>query len=505
MIRVRTAIGCANALAPARIPRQNKPRVNDNRVECIMKRTLKTVALGLCLASLIWTTGCQTTQSDPENARPSAQPRAPKNIIILIADGWGYNHVEAADLYQFGGSGRQAYEGFPVRLGVSTCPLDGTYDPQRAWSEFAYVNENATDSAAAATQIATGVRTYNAAIGVGPDKQRVTNVGERAEEIGRATGVITTVEFSHATPAGFAAHNEARDNYEQIAREMINDSRLDVIMGAGHPWYDDNGTLVAAISQIAAVGENGAITTTGEYQYVGGAETWLRLLVGAAGGDADGDGTADPWSLVQTRGQFQALMAGPTPKRVIGVAEVHGTLNQGRAGDANAAPYAVARTESVPTLAEMTSAALNVLDEDPDGFFLMVEGGAVDWASHGNQTGRMLEEMADFGRAVEAVVEWVERESSWDDTLVIVTGDHECGYPTGPGSDPDRKPLVNNGKGNVPGLEWHSDGHTNNLIPLFAKGAGAETLRTLADETDPKRGPYIHNTEIAKALFALME
>jgi alkaline phosphatase len=190
---------------------------------------------------------------------------------------------------------------------------------------------------------------------------------------------------------------------------------------------------------------------------------------------------------------------------VIGVAEIHGTLNQGRAGDANAAPFAVPRDENMPTLAEMTWGALNVLDEDPDGFVLMIEGGAVDWASHANQTGRMLEEMADFNRAVEAVIEWVERESSWDETLVIVTGDHECGYLTGPGSDPDWKLPVNNGAGNVPALEWHSGGHTNSLIPLFAKGAGAKTLRTFADETDPTRGPYIHNTEIAKALFALME
>ncbi|MBN1917290.1 MAG: alkaline phosphatase [Verrucomicrobia bacterium] len=464
-----------------------------------MERVLKTAAIGLCLIALLWAPGCKRAPRESKTAGVPALSGKPKNTIILIADGWGYNHVAASSLYEHGDTGRLVYESFPVRLGMSTCPLDVTYDPQRAWSEFDYVNEGATDSAAAATQMATGVRTHNGAIGVGPDGQRVVNVGERAEQLGRATGVITTVMISHATPAGFGAHSENRDNCEQIAREMVGDSRLDVIMGAGHPWYDENGACVAA------TGEDGAITTAAGYEHVGGVDTWLQLLTGSVGGDADGDGIADAWRLVQTRSQFQSLITGPTPRRVIGVAQVRETLAQGRAGDANAAPFAVPRDENMPTLAEMTWGALNVLDEDPDGFVLMIEGGAVDWASHANQTGRMLEEMTDFNRAVEAVIEWVERESSWGETLVIVTGDHECGYLTGPGSNPDWKPVVNNGKGKVPGVEWHSGGHTNSLIPLFAKGAGAETLQTFADETDPRRGSYIHNTELAKALFALMK
>jgi alkaline phosphatase len=77
-------------------------------------------------------------------------------------------------------------------------------------------------------------------------------------------------------------------------------------------------------------------------------------------------------------------MSGPHPTRVIGVPRVWETLQQARSGDAFAAPYAVPFIQSVPTLVEMTNAALNVLDDDPDGFFLMVEGGAVDWAAHSN-------------------------------------------------------------------------------------------------------------------------
>ena len=172
-------------------------------------------------------------------------------------------------------------------------------------------------------------------------------------------------------------------------------SAADVVMGAGHPWYDANGVLKA---------------TPNTFDYVGGQATWDALVAGTAGGDADGDGDADPWTLIQTRAEFQSLMSGPTPDRVLGTAQVYQTLQQGRSGDGFADPYVVPQIESVPTLTEMTLAALNVLDNDPDGLYLMVEGGAVDWAAHANQSGRMIEEALEFERAVEAVVDWVQRE-----------------------------------------------------------------------------------------------
>ena len=153
----------------------------------------------------------------------------------------------------------------------------------------------------------------------------------------------------------------------------------------------------------------------------------------------------------------------------------------------------------------MTKAALNILDDDPDGIFLMVEGGAVDWASHANQSGRLIEEQIDFDNAVEAVVDWVQRNSNWGETLLVVTGDHECGYLTGPGSDPSWEPVVNNGEGALPGLEWHSGNHTNSLIPFFAKGDAARLLRYFADKLDPVRGPYLDNSEMGAALFLTMD
>ena len=117
----------------------------------------------------------------------------------------------------------------------------------------------------------------------------------------------------------------------------------------------------------------------------------------------------------------------------------------------------------------------------------------------------MIEEQIDFERAVEAAVLWVERNSNWGETLLIVTGDHETGYLTGPGSDPTWEPIVNNGAGNLPGMEWHSASHTNSLIAVFAKGDAARWIRRYADEDDPVRGPYVDNTEVAEVIFQAME
>lgn len=429
------------------------------------------------------------------------EKKKPKNIILFISDGCGYYQIDAANIYQYGKTGVQVYEKFPVKFAMSTYSADGHgYSPDQAWQSFDYVKEKPTDSAAAATAIATGHKTRDGYICVDTTGQRLETIIERAEKSGKATGVVTNVMLSHGTPAGFVAHNQSRHNYLEISKEMILESAVDVIMGCGHPYYDNNGGIAADTL----------------FVFAGGQETWQGLVAGTIGNDADGDNTADPWTLIQNRAEFQELAAGSTPKRVIGIPKARSTLQQGRGGDAVGNPYAEPLNEAVPDLAEMTAAAVNILDNDADGFFLMVEGGAVDWACHANQSGRMIEEEIDFNRAVEAAVEWVNRNSSWDETLVIVTGDHECGYLTGPGSgsvypdsvsagQPVWNPLVNNGKGNLPGMEWHSGKHTNSLIPLFAKGAGSEYFDFYADEQDPVRGKFIDNAELGKLLFFLYD
>jgi alkaline phosphatase len=399
--------------------------------------------------------------------------------------------------YQYGLAAGQVYNSFPFRYAMSTyaaffegqgCYGRG-YDPVAAWLDFDYVKNCYTDSAAAANAMSTGVKTFYGAIGVDMSWKPLPNVLELAELQGKASGVVTSVEWTHATPAGFVAHNLSRNNYAEIGQEMVYESAVDVVMGAGHPWFDADGQPRA---------------TPNTFKYVGGETTWDDLVAGIAGGDADGDGVPDPWVLVQSLGEFQALMSGPTPKRVLGTAQVFETLQQGRGGDAHADPYVVPLIQTVPTLEETARAALNILDDDPDGLFLMIEGGAVDWASHSNQSGRMIEEQIGFDDAVQAVVEWVETHSNWGETLLIVTGDHETGYLTGPASDPGWTSIVNNGAGNLPGMEWHWPNHTNRLIPLFANGDTATMFFYYADSDDPVYGPYVDNTDLVKVIARAM-
>jgi alkaline phosphatase len=424
----------------------------------------------------------------------------PKNIIIMISDGCGYNHIDAANLYEFGQTGVQAFENFPVRYAMSTFSADDDgYDPEQAWKHFDYVETKYTDSAASITAISMGIKTNDGVIGFDINQQPLEHIFERVESFGKATGVVTSVRFCDATPAGMIAHNMDRKNYTDIIKEMILNSPLEVIMGCGHPCYDDDGLLIDS--------------SYFNFEYVGGIETWNALVAGHIQNDADGDGIPDRWSFIQDRSEFQELMSGETSKRVIGIPKVHSSLQEGRSGSHMADPYQVSFVSSVPTLCEMTRAALNVLDNDPDGFAMMIEGGAVDWASHKGKSGRMIEEQIDFHHAVNTVIEWVESQSSWEETLLIITADHECGYLTGPDSGPVYapgdstvipvwNPLTNNGKGAIPGMEWHSKDHTNSLVPFFAKGVGSDAFHQVASREDPVRGRFLDNASIGQVLFS---
>jgi alkaline phosphatase len=113
----------------------------------------------------------------------------PKNIIFMISDGCGYNHIEAASIFKRGATGVQIYQQFPIRYGMSTYSIDGIhYEPDSAWSRFNYVNNKPTDSAASATAIATGIKTYNGAVGVDTAKINLKNIIERLEEYEHESG-----------------------------------------------------------------------------------------------------------------------------------------------------------------------------------------------------------------------------------------------------------------------------------------------------------------------------
>jgi alkaline phosphatase len=426
----------------------------------------------------------------------AAEPPAAKNIIVLISDGAGYNHFDIASLYQSGtafnqvqvnpatgwiervpGTPTQVYESYPVQVAQSHYSANGRgfYSGEEAWDTFNWVYDGATDSAAAATALGTGIKTVNGILGYTPSSQRLTTIVEHASDLGKATGLVTSVTFNHATPAGFVAHNSDRNDYHGLATEMI-DSDLDVIMGAGHPLFSDAHTTRAAT-----------------YQWISQAD-FNRVSTGAT-----------PYSYVESRADFDALAAAGAgaPDRVFGLAQVAETLQYNRPGLGNSQvlPGTDPRND-VPALDVMAKGALNVLAKNDDGFFLMVEGGAVDWAGHANQTTRVIEEQVEFNDAVEAVNDWVEANSSWEETLVLITADHETGYLAGPGADPNWTPMTGQA-GALPNVSWHSGNHTNALVPLFAKGAGSELLAARATGWDRVRGAYLDNTDIGETLFDL--
>jgi len=435
----------------------------------------------------------------------------PRNIIVMIADGAGFSQFEAASLYRTGTRDGLSIHKFPVRLACSTFPSEGTYNPNAMWTDFGYATRKPTDSAAAATALATGHKTANGFLGIATTGRDVaiahTNILERAKARRMSSGVVTTVPLSHATPAGFLAHALERGAYTDIARKMLASS-ADVIIGCGHPDAT-NEPLPKRFGLVSTPGPDPL-----RFNWVGGEQTWTQLLAGVAMGDADGDGTPDPWTLVQDTAAFRDLAAGRAPRRLLGVVRAKTTLQEGRDGELHADPYAVPFTPDMPTLSDLARAALNVLDDNTNGFALMIEGGAIDWACHANLSGRAIEETLDFTDAVDAVLAWIDANDAWDSTLLIVTADHETGYLLGPGSGPKSwwqfwqpvwKPLTSKGAGKLPGMAWHARGHTNQLVPLYAIGAGARELNTATTGLDPVRGRYLDNTDVARVIFRLLE
>jgi alkaline phosphatase len=452
-----------------------------------------------------------TTVAGPSSAL------AAKNVILMIADGSGHNAWLATSLYQ-ARLHQQVYDrpGW-LRLSCCTYPLNLShtptgsleqdsaivYDPAKAWDAtpktsgtfvgYAWLTTTPTDSAAAATALASGQKTYNNAINWSNDNRpmRGMTIAEIAKRAGKSTGVITTVQWSDATPAGLGgAHNVSRNNHAEIANEMLSGASLDVIMGGGNPDFDSDGRPLAAAARR-------------DYQWVGGADTWRALKSGQR-----------PWKLIESKADFEALTGGPTPPKVLGMPQAAKTLQAKRSRNLAATsasppqPFGDLAVRNVPPLALMTRAAIHCLNKNPRGFYLMIEGGAVDWANHANEPDRMIEEQIDYLKAVEAVVAWIEAHGGWNDTLLILTADHETGLVWGPDSAKVAfQPVADRGKGRLPGLSYNSHGHSNSLVPLYVRGPGSRQFTTLIQGQDSSAaaawqysGQYVENTAVFRVM-----
>jgi len=465
-----------------------------------MKKTVILVLFSLIILSF----------TNISNAGNIDNKKKPKNIILLIGDGMGYNQIKACDYYY---DQIQAYEKWENQYWVSTYPYGSSYNSDSVWTFYNYVKSRFTDSAPAATAMATGVKTYDDVIGLNYLYLRVENVCELAKKNNKSTGVITTVPISHATPAGFLAHVANRNYYHSILTQMLIDSKADVIMGCGNPDFDKNGNPTTKesdryiYSSIWKDIKNGSTELTDE--------TDVKRIIGSC----DGDNTPDKWFLCERLSTFDSIAKGLfIPKRLLGIPQVSETLQQERDKNKDEVkPYDTPFNKNVPSLSTMVTAGLNVLQKNNNGFFVMIEGGAIDWACHGGDAVRLIEEVNEFNTAVNAAIDWVYKNSNWDETLVIVVADHETGFLTGKNINEknyktEKLQLENNGKLNMPGMFFNTASkekknyysHSNSLIPIFFKGNGSEVFTKYLDETDLVRGKYMQNNEIGLALKELL-
>lgn len=325
--------------------------------------------------------------------KPNAKPAGIRNVIIMIGDGMGPQQVGLLTQYAKYAAGSTV----PNRqAAIETVMSEGTVAIVNNQPHGALV----VDSAAAATQLATGQLAGSEMIGANYLGQRVENIVEAAHRVGKSAGLVTDTRITHATPAGFAAHQANRESENEIALDYL-DNKVEVLMGGGiRNWVpeainDRNSPTYAALMQM----------TGGAYPATSRRRDNRNLLLEARG----------EYKLAFDR----EALAKVTDGKLIGIfadSELNDALEDA-ATQAN--PQ---RTE--PTHVEMVGKALELLDKNPKGFFLMIEGGQIDWAGHNNDAGVLLHELLDFDAAVRLVYEWAKHR---DDTLLIVTADHETG------------------------------------------------------------------------------
>jgi alkaline phosphatase len=341
----------------------------------------------------------------------------------------GSAHRTAARLYSVGRGGELAMDRLP-ETGMA-----------RTWSTEGVV----TDSAAAGTALATGVKTYNKAIAVDPDGKPVPTILEKAQGAGKSVGLVTNVSLSDATPASFAAHNAERGDYLDIMLDMFNHN-VDVLLGGGEDYFLPVGTA-------------------GCYPD-GGDRTDSRDLIEEA--------VAKGYRHVCNEAELESVDPGTTDKLL-------GTF----------ADYDMPRPYA-PSLAEMTEKAFAILDKNPRGFFLMVEGGQIDRAAHVNDAIDTLDDTVGFDKVVEAALAF---QAEHPDTLVIVTADHATGGlaieespQDGPCPDPKQDdprecktalyedgPFAESGGASF-WIDWTTSLHTGDDVPVMAIGPGAASL-----------------------------
>jgi alkaline phosphatase len=279
-----------------------------------------------------------------------------------------------------------------------------------------------TDSAAGGTALSAGIKTYNGAIGVNPDTVAVKTILEMAEEHGLATGLVSTSAITHATPASYIAHQGSRGSYEDIAADFLK-TDIDVFIGGGYKHFAVRADKRDLTKELQAKG----------YQVIRNMDEIYQVKEGKLAGL-----TADEHN-------------NPAGKRLM-------------------------------SLPRSTETALNILDQNKKGFFIMIEGSQIDWGGHANNIIYIVKEMLDFDQTIGKALEFAANDG---ETLIIVTADHETGGLALAGGDM---------KSGVVKGAFTSGDHTAVMVPVFSYGPGSENFTGIME-----------NTDIAKKIIDLMD
>jgi alkaline phosphatase len=300
-----------------------------------------------------FSTPCASAEGALKNIKPA------KYIFLFIGDGMGIAHRRAAEHYQGN------------KLHMDELPVQGITTTHAA-------NRVVTGSAAAATSMASGVKTNIGVLGLGPEGRSVATLAELAGKKGMKVGIISSVSIDHATPAGFYAHVPSRKQYYDIAIALA-DSGFDFFGGGGllDPRNKKSKSRKFKGDALEYIKSNG-------YTVIDTKADFMKL--------AKNDGKIVAWNH--------------------------------RLPDGQALPYALDTTENDITLAEFTAKAIELLD-NRNGFFLMVEGGKIDWAAHANDAVATITDTLAFDEAVGVALGFAAKHP--DETLIVVTADHECG------------------------------------------------------------------------------
>jgi alkaline phosphatase len=401
-------------------------------------------------------------------------------------------------------------------------PVKGGALPWLTGTDKEYIKYSYPDSANTATTLYSGIKSYNGATGVDIFENPVQSVLAKAALAGKSTGLVTSVPIDHATPAAAASNVNNRNKFDNGYADTALDSILQqelrvyqptVILGGGHPLSSSVGNVLPTgveprdntYIKEETYQELSTKPTTNIYGYnflERGTDAAAKLATAAAAIDPNTGGRL--LGLYGARGQDGNIPVSSadgdfstTGLAMFSVNSSKGlttdTVRPLRAGETDAQFIATERNQN-PTLDDLSKAALNVLGKDKDGFWLMIEGGDIDWGAHDNNLDNMIGTTLDFDKAVGSVITWINANGGWANNELIVTADHDhyltlndnaptiirnsTDTATGFSTLTTDNTIAGSGQqwGTTAGDKYGWGNHSNRPVPVYYQGAGTEQL-----------------------------